>query len=214
VFDSIVRKYGATVALVYGKIWRYCDWSDLSVCTASNKRLAEELDMSESTVKRAKTLLKKDRFIYVTGKSGGTDTVTVMHEAVMNLDIEIDVSVEQKTPHPNAPRPEPEKKGDLLTGITAVQGKDISWMWPDTQDKITKLPPRFWKGLTKKEHKRWNQHVRTEWSNHSKEVVAQAWKVHADAGLVFGGPWSLDWAFKNLEPIESDLDKRRKDVYG
>ena len=86
VFDSLVIKYkGVSTALVYGKIWRYCEWSPMGICTASNKRLAEELDLSEMTIRRAKDVLQADGYIKVVGKSGGTDSVTVCHELALEI---------------------------------------------------------------------------------------------------------------------------------
>lgn len=86
VFDNLVVKYeGTATALVYGKIWRYCEWSDLGLCTVSNKRLAKELGLGESTIRRAKEVLEKDEFIKKTGRKGGTDSVAVLHNLVMEL---------------------------------------------------------------------------------------------------------------------------------
>lgn len=219
VFDSIVKRFGATVALVYGKIWRYCDWSDMGICTASNGRLAEELDLSESTIKRTKALLESEGFIRIAGKSGGVDTISVIHDAVMSLDIE-EPGQEPKSFIPRSPATANyAKRGDIIDAVIEhameyATDKDMDWMLPDTQEKIMMIPPRFWKGLSKSEQRRWNAHVSAEWKHHTKEEVARAWALHVKQGLMFSGPWSLDYAFKNLEELETDLDKRRADLYG
>jgi len=84
--DAVVKKYGFVGGLIYGKITRYCEWSDMGVCSASNKRLAEELSMGESTVRKYKDLLKNDGLIKVVGKKGSTDTVTITEEMVLLME--------------------------------------------------------------------------------------------------------------------------------
>jgi DNA-binding Lrp family transcriptional regulator len=49
VIDSVVQDVGVTTAVVFGKVWRYCQMSD-GVCKASQGRLAEDLNMSVRSV--------------------------------------------------------------------------------------------------------------------------------------------------------------------
>ncbi len=49
VIDAILDQHGAITALVFGKVWRYCQMSD-GVCTASQKRIADELGIARKTV--------------------------------------------------------------------------------------------------------------------------------------------------------------------
>ena len=88
VFDVLVDTYGHTVALVYGKIWRYCNWSAMGLCTESNAELALQLNLSDKTVREAKKLLNKDKLIRVSGRKGHTDSVSVCHDIVMQLGLE------------------------------------------------------------------------------------------------------------------------------
>ena len=87
VFDSLVKQYDTNTALVYGKIWRICDWSPLGICSMGNERIAEELGLSEKTIRRKKEILAEDGLIKVVGKSGIADSVTVCHEIVMSMEI-------------------------------------------------------------------------------------------------------------------------------
>jgi DNA-binding Lrp family transcriptional regulator len=49
--DVLIRRYGYVTALVWGRVWRYCQMSD-SVCRASLEKIAGEIGMSERTVIR------------------------------------------------------------------------------------------------------------------------------------------------------------------
>ena len=47
--DVLVDKYSHTTAIIFGKIWRYCQMAD-GVCNASIFRLADELGLSQNTL--------------------------------------------------------------------------------------------------------------------------------------------------------------------
>ena len=209
VFDSMLEKFGGTVALVYGKIWRYCDWSPLSVCTAGNKRLAEELDLSESTIKRSKALLESEGFIKIVGKTGGTDTVSVMHEAVLNIEIKSDVGTGHVVEQPKIERTHPK-----IDPLYSYAGSDVDWMWPQCSDKIKAIPSSKWDTLSESKKKRWNKWVQDEWKHYTPAQIAQAYEVHKKSGMSWSGPWSMDWALENLEGGETSVDKRKRDLYG
>ena len=49
--DVLIKKYGFVTALVWGKIWRYCQMAD-GKCSAGLKRIAGELGMSVRTIIR------------------------------------------------------------------------------------------------------------------------------------------------------------------
>lgn len=83
--DFVVQKYTAIGGLIYGKIARYCEWSDMNVCTASNTRLAKELNLGESTIRKYKKHFEDDGLIKVVGKSGATDSVTIVEEMVVSM---------------------------------------------------------------------------------------------------------------------------------
>ena len=88
IFDSLAQKYDPYTALVYGKIWRICDWSEMGVCTMANDKIAAQIGLSEKTIRRKKELLQEDGLIKVVGKTGMTDTVAVCHEVVMRMELE------------------------------------------------------------------------------------------------------------------------------
>jgi DnaD/phage-associated family protein len=60
--DILIDKYSHTTALVWGKIWRYCQMKD-EVCRASVQRLAKELNLSDVTVEKHIRLLEDDKYI-------------------------------------------------------------------------------------------------------------------------------------------------------
>jgi DnaD/phage-associated family protein len=60
--DLLVEKYSHTTALVWGKVWRYCQMKD-GVCKAAIDRLAKELNMSDVTVGKHIQLLEDGKYI-------------------------------------------------------------------------------------------------------------------------------------------------------
>jgi len=83
--DFMIQKYGYVGGLIYGKIARYCEWSEMNVCTASNSRLATELNMGESTIRKYKQRFEEDGLMVIVGKSGDTDTVSIIEEMVLEM---------------------------------------------------------------------------------------------------------------------------------
>lgn len=61
--DVLIRDYGYITALVWGKIWRYCQMSD-GVCRASLDRIANELGMSDNTIMRHLRPLCENGYLY------------------------------------------------------------------------------------------------------------------------------------------------------
>ncbi len=60
--DGLVKQYGLTVAAVAGKIWRYSQMRE-KVCRASLSRLASELNLDRSTIRRAIQVLVLNGFV-------------------------------------------------------------------------------------------------------------------------------------------------------
>lgn len=60
--DALVEKYSHTTALVWGKIWRYCQMKD-EVCNASILRLAKELGLTDDTIQKHIKLLEGEKYI-------------------------------------------------------------------------------------------------------------------------------------------------------
>lgn len=61
--DVLIRDYGYITALVWGKVWRYCQMAD-GVCRASIDRIANELGMSDNTIMRHLKPLCDDGYLY------------------------------------------------------------------------------------------------------------------------------------------------------
>lgn len=62
VIDGIVQRLGITPALVFGRMWRYCQMKD-GVCSASQSKVADELGLARSTVNEAIADLVRDGFL-------------------------------------------------------------------------------------------------------------------------------------------------------
>jgi DnaD/phage-associated family protein len=60
--DALVEKYSHTTALVWGKIWRYCQMKD-ELCRAAIKRLADDLGLTDDTIAKHIKLLEKGGYI-------------------------------------------------------------------------------------------------------------------------------------------------------
>jgi DnaD/phage-associated family protein len=60
--DALVEKYSHTTALVWGKVWRYCQMKD-EMCRAAIKRLADDLGLTDDTIAKHIKLLEKGGYI-------------------------------------------------------------------------------------------------------------------------------------------------------
>lgn len=60
--DVLIQEYGHITALVWGRIWRYCQMSD-GVCRAKLETIAAELGMSERTIMRHIEPLVEDGYL-------------------------------------------------------------------------------------------------------------------------------------------------------
>lgn len=69
--DSIVEEHGLITAAVYGKIARYASMKD-GECSASQDRMAKELDISRRTFQRHAQILVDEQYISVR-RTGGTN---------------------------------------------------------------------------------------------------------------------------------------------
>ena len=61
--DVLIKQYGYVTALIWGKVWRYCQMSD-GVCRAAIDKLAEELGMSDNTIMRHLSPLCDNGYLY------------------------------------------------------------------------------------------------------------------------------------------------------
>lgn len=60
--DVLIKKYGFITALIWGRVWRYCQMAD-NMCRAKIKKIADELGMSERTIIRHLETLCADGFL-------------------------------------------------------------------------------------------------------------------------------------------------------
>lgn len=62
VLDFMVEKYGIVTAIVYGRVWRYCQ-GDSEACTAAMDTIAKELELGRTTIYRHLKTLEDDGYI-------------------------------------------------------------------------------------------------------------------------------------------------------
>lgn len=60
--DALIEKYSHTTALIWGKIWRYCQMPE-DVCRAAIERIAKELGLSANTIAKHISLLEEGKYI-------------------------------------------------------------------------------------------------------------------------------------------------------
>lgn len=60
--DALITEYGFVTALVWGRVWRYCQMFD-GVCRAAMDTIAGELGMASKTIARHVDLLCKDGYL-------------------------------------------------------------------------------------------------------------------------------------------------------
>lgn len=75
VIDAMIPEVGLLTAVVFGKVWRYCQMSD-GVCKASQERISNELGLSRATVNTHLTRLCDTSYL----KDLTPDALGVPHE--------------------------------------------------------------------------------------------------------------------------------------
>ena len=60
--DILIEQFGHTTALIWGKVWRYCQMED-GVCSAAIQRLAKELQLTEKTIAKHISTLEENGYI-------------------------------------------------------------------------------------------------------------------------------------------------------
>jgi len=151
IFDSLAKKYDPYTALVYGKIWRICDWSELGVCTMSNEKIAEQLGLSEKTIRRKKETLAEDGLIRVVGSTGSTDTVTTCHDVVMRMELDYtpdsgdeSVDFQSRTPDGESYKDSNKIEDKILRNVIAIEeGQKLSSAIQDDFRKWLGLTPNW-----------------------------------------------------------------------
>jgi hypothetical protein len=99
--DVIVKELGAITALVYGRVWRYCQ-GEYEECFASQSTIAADLGLSRKTVNEHLELLVKAGYLTVTDKAGVTKTYRDTGKILM------DTKIRSTTCNPKLqPPPEP-----------------------------------------------------------------------------------------------------------
>lgn len=148
--DFLIKKYGFVTALVWGRIWRYCQMRD-GICRAKIETISEELGMSDRTIFRHIDPLVNDGFL----KDITPDLKNRPHIYADTGKLRIRISVEaaltesqstmtESQPHPDRESDEESikkgikdisraanKKVDAILGYErqAKENKDKSWKY-------------------------------------------------------------------------------------
>src|SRR3990167_7130589 len=89
--DSMVRELGSITALVYGRVWRYCQ-GEYGECFASQETIAKELGLSRKCINQHVGRLVKAGYLTETNKAGVTKTLRDTGMAYIKLEISEDTS--------------------------------------------------------------------------------------------------------------------------
>ena len=215
--DSIVQKYTAIGGLIYGKIVRYCEWSDMNICTASNARLAEELNLGESTIRKYKKLFEDDGLLKIVGKKGETDTVTIVEEMVIEMPTPLLDSEEVATKQLATPLLDSNKdtiknnnkdfKRDALDFVVAYSGKTYSDFseYPAVQEKLD-LFMKHYPGIEIKGRGMLNNFVKQaeeDWEGFSLDDIDRMCKYcKSEKGWSVAQPKSIVSAYNMMGQVE------------
>lgn len=101
VFDVLIKEYSTSVALVYGKVWRYCQ-GERKTCFASQSKIAKELGMGRTTVNESLSKLVTDKWLTMS-ESGRTREYCLTKKGVEttcseNEQVPLDVSTGEQIP--------------------------------------------------------------------------------------------------------------------
>ena len=199
--DAIISHCGYVTALVWGKVWRYCQGRD-GICRATLERLADELGMSERTIIRHLETLTK--FNYLCDKT--PDLRNKPHVYADTGKIRIGISVEAAMTESQPAMTESQRQGDresVEDSIKKVYKKEISNQQPPAIELMfTDVLGRFY---GENERKRWlilaeavglpRAQELIDWANkkeihlvnrpsllNSLETAAKKWREPAKAG--------------------------------
>lgn len=104
VIDDLARELGTTTALVFGRVWRYCQM-DLGVCTASQTTIANDLDLSRETVNRCLKQLVTAGYLNESEKPGVTKTYQDTGRAQLIQDLRAGTCDRRSQPKTKKPEP-------------------------------------------------------------------------------------------------------------
>lgn len=86
IIDSLVNEFNVTTALIFGRVWRYCQMED-GACWAAQSTIADYFDMSRDTVSRALKSLVNAGYLEETQTPGKTNFYTDTGKAGLFINI-------------------------------------------------------------------------------------------------------------------------------
>jgi len=111
--DILVEAYGITCAVVWGKIWRYCQMED-EICRAAQERLADELNISRPTLDKYIKILEDEK--YIKDKTPDLRNKPHIFITTSKLQLKVSIFMEQST----VKNFYPESKESLLEESTTI----------------------------------------------------------------------------------------------
>lgn len=95
--DAVIWKYGLTKAVIFSKVARYIEYGESDLCWASHARLARELKVNPSTIKRNLKDLVSDGLLRVMGRDrSGTNIYELVPERLEEIRKEYEEEVKKR----------------------------------------------------------------------------------------------------------------------
>lgn len=224
VIDKIKDDVGRTPALVYGVMYRFSKMSDLRLCTASQKKIAEVAGVSRDTVIKAQTALLDKGYIHKSGfTKGGTViwacNVEITGEIVMSVDLSEKTTggvAKSDTPTNKREEYKKDKTKDLVDGIIDYSKAkhnlldNVRWFPPDVGSYLEAFSllfkARYKREATKQERGYWIKECR-EWKErgYKPTSVTRAWEYATEQGTVIKSPRSITYAFDQLSVKDDEF---------
>lgn len=132
--DILVEAYGITCAVVWGKIWRYCQMED-EVCRAAQERLSDELNISRPTLDKYIKILEDDK--YIKDKTPTLRNKPHIFITTAKLQLKVSIFMEQST----VKNFYTESKDSLLEESTTTGSEVLSNVFTHYQNNIAMLTP-------------------------------------------------------------------------
>jgi DNA-binding Lrp family transcriptional regulator len=133
--DAIISKCGYVTALVWGKVWRYCQGRD-GICRAKLERLGDELGMSERTIIRHLETLEKSGYL----KDTTPDLRNKPHIYADTGKVRIGINVEATMTESQPTMTESQRQGDResVEDSNKIVPKKVNTSAPVSKEQIEK----------------------------------------------------------------------------
>lgn len=98
-FDEVIQNLGPLAALVFGRVWRYCQGEEAK-CWASHFKIAEDLGMSPRTVARKLERLVEAGYLFKQPRPGESSIFTIKPETFASIPMTESPTGHDREAHP------------------------------------------------------------------------------------------------------------------